>query len=152
MRSASSAICLTALLALGCGRSADAENDEFAKVERALGAIGASPEREWLERLDDVKAMPLSSPRIAAIRDKCAAAYEEFGEATAGLAAAREDVARLEAQLKRGPDAGPDEAARLHAQALRATDGVTASLDAAERLVRDCEAARREVRQELGVP
>ena len=153
MRSTCSAGFLaTALLLAGCGRSADAERGEFGKLERALGAIGAAPEREWLERLDDVKALQISSPRVAAIRDECAAAYEKFGEATAGLATARQDVARLDAQLKRGPDAGLDEVARLHAKALRSTDGVTAALDAAEKLVHDCEAARRALREELGAP
>lgn len=154
MRSASRFLALAALLAGGCGTPADPEGDELRKLESALGDLGSSPQDEWADRLDALKRMPIASPRIAAVRAKCAGAYGKFAQATAGLAAAREDVARLEDRIARAAaDAGSAyEIARLHEQARRATDGVTAALDAAERLVGECGEARRALRREAGAP
>jgi hypothetical protein len=153
MRSACSAFLFAALLLAGCGRQADSEGAEFTKLESALAALGGSPEGEWLERLADVKKLSLTSPRVTAVRDKCTAAYEVFGEATARLTTAREDVAKLEESLHGAVDGGPKgDIATLHEKARRATDGVNDSLDAAEKLVRECGDARRTLREALVAP
>jgi len=150
MRSACSAFLFAAFLLAGCGRPADSDVAQFRKLESSLAALGGSPEGEWLERLDDVKKLDLASPRVAAVRDKCTAAYEVFGEATARLTAARADVAKLEESLLGAVDGGfKGDIATLHDKARRATDGVTDSLDAAEKLVRECGHARASLREEL---
>jgi hypothetical protein len=148
-----SPLLLFALVLAGCGRPADSESGEFRKLESVLGDLGASPESEWIDRLEAVKRLPIASPRVAAVRDTCAGAYEKFGEATARLSSAREEVSRLEVGIARAVDGGSAvEVARLHERARRAADGVTASLDEAERRVRDCEEARGALRRELAAP
>jgi ABC-type transporter Mla subunit MlaD len=96
--------------------------------------------------------MQIASPRVAAIRTTCVAAYEAFGEATVRLGAARKDVARLEESLRARTDAGLDDIARLHARASQATADVSGSLDTAEALVRKCERERRALRESLAAP
>jgi hypothetical protein len=150
MRSACSASALlAALLVLGCGRAPASEQQEFERLESALVALSASLEGVWLDRLDDVKRLQIASPRVAAIRTTCVAAYEAFGEATVRLSAAKKDVARLEDSLRGRADAGLEEIARLHASASRATADVTGSLNDAEALVAKCERERRALRESL---
>jgi len=150
MRSACSAtLLLAAAFACCCGRAPAGERQEFEQLESALYGLSASLEGAWLDRLDDVRRLPIASPRVAAIRTTCVAAYEAFGEATVGLSAAKEDVGRLERGLRGTSDSGLDDLARLHARASQTTADVTDALDSAEALVKKCEADRRALREAL---
>jgi hypothetical protein len=150
MRSAcSAALLLAAALASCCGRDPAGEQRELESLERGLNALSASLEGVWLDRLDDVKRLPITSERVAAVRATCVAAYETFGEATVKLSGARADVGRLESSLHGRTDGGLADLASLHASASRATAGVTAALDSAEALVKKCEADRRALREAL---
>jgi hypothetical protein len=145
----SAALLIAAAVACGCGDGQDSERNEFDTLESALHALSAALEGDWLERLDDVKRLSIASPRVAAARDTCAAAYEAFGEATVRLKAARVDVGRLEASLRGTADAGTADLGGLHARAMAATADVTAALDTAEALVRKCETDRNALRAAL---
>jgi len=150
MRSLSRATAvLAAALALGCGRTPASERVELERLEGALDALSASLEGAWLDRLDDLKGLEIASPRVAAVRTTCVAAYEAFGEATVRLSAAKKDVARLEESLRARTDAGLDEIARLHRRASEAAADVTGSLDSAEALVARCGQERRALREAL---
>ena len=149
MRSASSTLFLAAALAAGCGQASPSERQEFDRLERSLSALSSSLEGSWLERLDDVRRMEIGSQRVAAVRTTCVAAYEKFGEATARLRTARDDVDRLEKSLRGKTDAGLDEISRLHTRAGQATEDVSSSLDDAEALVVKCEHERRGLREAL---
>jgi ABC-type transporter Mla subunit MlaD len=150
MHSASSAAALlAAALVLGCGRAPASERRELERLEGALDSLSASLEGAWLDHLDDVKGLEIESPRVAAVRATCVAAYEAFGEATARLAAAKKDVARLEERLRAGTDGGLDEIAHLHRRASQAAADVSGFLDSAEALVARCGQERRSLREAL---
>jgi hypothetical protein len=150
MRSAcSAALLLAAALSCRCGGEPVGERQELERLESALFGLSASLEGAWLDRLDDVKRLPIASPRVEAVRATCVAAYEAFGEATVRLGGAKEDVARLERGLRGTADGGVEDLARLHARASQTTAEVTDALDSAEALVKKCEADRRALREAL---
>lgn len=148
MRSSCSAPLAALLLLLaGCGDADLGERAELERLERALSALSGSPEGSWLDRLDDIRELEIESPRVKAARGTCVAAYEAFGEATARLAEARADVARLEGSIELGAAGG--DVAGLHVRASRATAEVNGALDRAEALVQRCQAERRELREAI---
>ena len=148
MRSACSATLAAVLLLAGCGQTDGGERAELERLERSLTSLSGSPEGSWLDRLDEIKKLEISSPRVQAIRETCVAAYETFGEATARLAQARDDVARLEGSLG-SSSGGAGDVAGLHARASRATQEVSSALDRAEALVGRCQRERNELREAL---
>lgn len=142
---------LLAVLSLSsCGPGADEKKAaaEFDRLEASLVALSEAPEDQWMDRLDDVGKISLTSDRVVEVRDLCVSAYQAFGDATMQLEEARHRVAGVEILARNGPgDAGLAEVAGMRAQAARATEGVSKALDRAEELVASCVASRRRLRE-----
>lgn len=157
-------ICSLTLLVLcfSCSDSkqqeASRELREVAALESALTAVSASPPEDRPQRLKDVEALKINSPRVLKVRARCVEGYRAFLDATAQMVEARQHVRRIEAEAKKalsgpGPldlDASAGELASLHATAVIATENLDEALSRAEELVRECTEMRIALAADLG--
>ena len=143
---------LLAMTSASCGTGDDVNEAtaQFERLEVALVTLAESPEQQWMDKLDEVKKLPVSHPRVAEVKDLCVSAYEAFGGATLRLEEARHRVAGVEILANRGPgDAGAQKISAMRSEALKSTAGVAEALDKAEKLVESCVASRKLLRRNL---
>jgi hypothetical protein len=148
-----SLVALAAIPALiSCGSSADEREAavQFEILEEALVSLAESPEDQWMDRLDRLEKLPLTSAAVIEVRDLCGSAYSAFGEATSRLEEARHRVAGVEILAEQGQgDAGVKRITEMRAKAVRSTAQVSQALDRAEELVSMCVASRRNLREKI---
>ncbi|MDD5309727.1 MAG: hypothetical protein PHU25_20615 [Deltaproteobacteria bacterium] len=161
MRWPSSALALFALLAARCEDGPTAEDRrDFAELERAIGEMSDVADAEQGDRLQQLADLAVGSARVRIVRDLCVKAYRAFAVSNGKLALARAETYEVESAVARAKasnpgDGGlpPGEAGRLRglqADAVKALDGATASLDRAEGLVKACQKDRAALRAFVG--
>ena len=137
-----------AIIAAGCSNkllSPTTKSKEFEHLEDSLIRLAQSPEADWIDALDTIRKMNISSKEISEIRNLCVSAYDAFGEATVKLKAARLNVNKTDQAITSKAPNAP----KTHAEAKRSTEAVSKALDKAEALVKSCALKRQEQRNRL---
>ncbi len=152
MRLISSLLATTLIALLGCSGGdgfGNTERREFDRLEESLNYLSTAPEQDWLERLEQIRELPLKSERVATVRRICVSAYDAFAVATERLRDARKQVALAEKNATNPSLVDRSKLESVKTEAMKSTQEVSRALDKAENLVAGCAAERVKMRNEL---